>query len=77
MLSKNWCGKASLNPRRRDDPMIEREPGDRVEGRVTVAFHRRRSRERLMPMTKTHRCIMAKLYEATCIIEIPFRLRET
>ena len=57
--------------------MIGREQGDRVEGRVVVAFFRRRSRKRLVPMTRTHRGMMVKLYEATCIVEVPFRMRET
>ena len=56
-------------------PTIGREPGDRIEGRVIAAFYRRRSGERLVPMTKNHRGIMAKLYEATCIIEVPFKIR--
>ena len=57
--------------------MIGREQGDRVEGRVVVAFFRRRSRKRLVPMTRTHRGMMVKLYEAKCIVEVPFRMRET
>jgi len=57
--------------------MIGREPGDRVEGRVIVALYRRRSGERLVPITKTHRGTMAKLYEATCVIEVPFKIRGT
>ena len=58
-------------------PMIGRKQEDRVEGRVVVAFFRRRSRKRLVPMTKTHHGMMVKLYEATCIVEVPFRMRET
>jgi len=56
--------------------MIGRGAGDRIEGRVIVAFYRKKSRERLVPMTKTHRGIMTKLYQATCIVEVPFKLRE-
>jgi len=56
--------------------MIGRGPGDRIEGRVIVAFYRKRSGERLVPLTKTHRGTMAKLYEATCIVEVPFKLKE-
>jgi hypothetical protein len=41
-----------------------------------VAFYRRRSGERLVPMTETHRGTMAKLYSATCIIEVPYRIRK-
>lgn len=55
--------------------MIGRESGDRVEGRTIVAFYRRRSRERLAPITKTHRGTMAKLYEAICIVEVPFKIK--
>lgn len=55
--------------------MIGREPGDRVEGGVIVAFYRKRSGERLVPLTKTHRGLMAKLYDSTCIIEVPYRIR--
>jgi len=58
-------------------PMIGREPGDGVEGRVIVALYRRRSGERLVPITKTHRGTMAKLYEVTCVIEVPFKIRGT
>lgn len=54
--------------------MIGREPGDRVGGRVIVSFYRRRTKERVVPMTKTQRGTMAKLYEATCIIEVPFKI---
>ena len=56
-------------------PVVGREPGDQVQGRVVAAFYRRRSRERVVPMTKTHRGTMAKLYEATCIVEVPFKIR--
>lgn len=56
--------------------VVGRELGDRVEGRVVAAFYRRRSRERVVPMTKTHRGTMAKLYEATCVIEVAFKIRE-
>lgn len=56
--------------------MIGREPGDRIEGEAIVAFYRKRSGERLVPMTKSHRGTMAKLYNATCIIEVPFKLKE-
>lgn len=56
--------------------MIGREAGDRVEGEVIVAFYRKRSGERLVPMTKSHRGTMAKLYSATCIVEVPYRLKE-
>lgn len=56
--------------------MIGREAGDRVEGEVIVAFYRKRSGERLVPMTKSHRGTMTKLYSATCIVEVPYRLKE-
>jgi hypothetical protein len=56
--------------------MIGRAAGDRVEGRVIVAFYRKRSGERLVPLTRTHRGTMAKLYEATCIVEVAFKLKE-
>ncbi|MEM3088201.1 MAG: hypothetical protein QXP20_03705 [Candidatus Bathyarchaeia archaeon] len=58
-------------------PMVEREPEDRIEGSVIVAFYRKRTKERLVPMTKTNREIMAKLYEGTCIVEVPFKIKET
>ena len=56
--------------------MIGREAGDRVEGEVIVAFYRKRSGERLVPMTKSYRGTMTKLYSATCIVEVPYRLKE-
>ncbi|MFQ6074706.1 MAG: hypothetical protein ACE5Z5_01035 [Candidatus Bathyarchaeia archaeon] len=56
-------------------PIVGREPGDRVEGRVVVAFYRKRSKERVVPMTRSHRGTMSKLYQATCIIEVPYRIR--
>jgi len=56
--------------------LIGREAGDRVEGEVIVAFYRKRSGERLVPMTKSHRGTMTKLYSATCIVEVPYRLKE-
>ncbi len=56
--------------------MIGREPGDRIEAEVIVAFYRKRSGERLVPMTKSHRGTMVKLYSATCIIEVPYRFKE-
>ena len=55
--------------------VVGRELGDRVQGRVVAAFYRRRSRERVVPMTKTHRGTMVRLYEATCIIEVAFRIK--
>jgi hypothetical protein len=55
--------------------LIGREPGDRIEGELIVAFYRKRSGERLVPVTKTHRGTMAKLYNSTCIIEVPYRIR--
>lgn len=55
--------------------MIGRGSGDRIEGELIVAFYRERSVERLVRMSKTHRGTMAKLYNATCIIGIPYRIR--
>ena len=55
--------------------MIGREPEDRIEGEVIVAFYRKRSGERLVPM-KSHRGTMTKLYGATCIIEVPYKMKE-
>jgi len=56
--------------------MIGRAAVDRVEGWVIVALYRKRSGERLVPLTRTHRGTMAKLYEATCIVEVAFKLKE-
>ena len=56
--------------------MIGREAGDRIEGEVIVAFYRKKSGERLVPMTKTHRRTMAKLYSSTCIVEVPYRIKK-
>ncbi len=55
--------------------MIGRKPGDRIEGDVIVAFYRKRSGERIVHMTKTHRGTVSKLYSATCIIEIPYKIK--
>gem|GEM_PF-4734646 len=57
--------------------MIGRNPGDRVEGRVIVAIYRKRGKEFLVPLIKTHRGKMCKLYDCTCVVEVPFRLKET
>lgn len=56
--------------------MIGRNPGDRVEGRVIAAVYRKRGREFLVPLTKTHRGKMCKLYDCTCIVEVPFKLKK-
>lgn len=39
-----------------------------------MAFYRKRSGERLVPLTKTHQGLMTKLYDSTCIIEVPYRI---
>jgi len=57
--------------------LIGRNPGDRVEGRVIVAIYRKRGKEFLVPLIKTHRGKMCKLYDCTCVVEVPFRLKET
>ncbi len=56
--------------------MIGREAGDRIEGEAIVAFYRKRSGERLVPMTKSQRGTMTKLYSATCIVEVAYKLKE-
>lgn len=56
-------------------PVVGRGAGDRVEGRRIAAFYRKRSRERIVPLTKTHRGTMAALYDAMCVVEVPYRLR--
>ena len=38
------------------------------------SVYRSRSRERVVPLTETCRGAMMRLYEAMCIIEIPFRI---
>jgi len=57
--------------------LIGRNPGDKVEGRVVVTVYRKREGEFLVPLTKTHRGKMCKLYDCTCVVEIPFKLKET
>ena len=56
-------------------PIVGRSAGDRVEGYRIAAFYRKRSRERIVPLTRTHRGIMAMLYDAICIVEIPYKLK--
>jgi hypothetical protein len=56
--------------------LIGRDPEDRIEGEVIVVFYRKRSGERLVPMTKTYRGTMTKLYSATCIVEVSYRIKK-